>query len=250
MSSDYDKLNSGFTEVVDFVEPGIAVPEIKCTKNYRKRMEIAEASRAESSRDIWRTLLRNNLLALIIHLLLGGSLLMLMFWIPEETFLGNVFGIIALISFVASLLAIFVYPMLGAILLKPLSRGNFLSVLAPIAFLIAIALIDFLIVPLSPEEGILTGGFNHIALCSFCHALGPGMFLWKLNDWLLPLTGLIGPAGDIELNPLTMLIAALYPSLLLYLGIRIRIKRQKVVTSSLCRCADCQSAIQEHESEV
>ncbi|MCL2403635.1 MAG: hypothetical protein FWC86_05375 [Coriobacteriia bacterium] len=252
MSSDYDKLNSGFTEVVDFVEPepkdsrlaSTVVPV--CTK---EQIERARNKAVMNPHELRRVLWRNNALALTIHILLGGSLLMLLDRIPAGTVFASVLTVVIFTLFFVSMFAIAVYPILGFALLKPLPRRNFLSVAAPAVFLAIIALIDFAIAPLPPEAGILTGGFNHIAVCGFCHILGPGIPLWGLDALLAPLTRLIAPV-EYMMNPLTMLIAALYPSLLLYLGIRIRIKRQKVAANSLCRCADCQSAIQEHESEV
>jgi len=178
----------------------------------------------QPTQKMWVTLLRNNAIATALTLLFGGSLMMLLMFVlgeyPAESFIEHLLGAFAGVFLAISMGAPLVYPLLAAFLLKPLPRLNFLSVIAPAALLIVVAIVDFVSTPFIAAGATLSGGFNHIALCGFCHAFGPGIFLLQLADRLAPLGGVFAPLGYFGYVSLpVLLIAAFYPSLLFYIGI-------------------------------
>jgi len=193
------------------------------TASTTQEAHFAQDLQEQTTQKIWPILLRNNIVATVLTLLFGGALLtvqmMLMGDYPRESdvsLLEYIFTGFAMVFLAASIIAPIIYPILAFFLLKPLPRMNFLSVAAPVVLLAIVAFIDFFATPLE----LLSGGFNHIALCGFCHAFGPGAILEGFNESLAPLGGIFTPIGYSNYPSLpVLLIAAFYPSLLFYIGI-------------------------------
>jgi len=173
-----------------------------------------------TAKNTFKILLRNNLIVTAVSFILGGGFLSVGMIFPDD----SIFQAIAFPFLFLSMFAFVIYPAIAYIFVKTLPRWNFLSVAAPAVILIAIAVLDYFTALNSPT-GLgteLSGAVNHIALCAFCHFIGPGIPLMHFDSALMSNELLSpGPAGWGHALPVT-LIAAFYPSALFYLGVTAR----------------------------
>jgi len=198
--------------------------------NFRsvEAVDSADTTLSELPQKMGRILLRNNLIALAIHLIIGCSLALTLFF--EEDASGA-FSVIAqaIIGalFLLSIFAFIVYPLLAFFLLEPLPRRNYLSVAAPAVLILLSIIFDLIAGYINPHREFSLNIFNHISTCGFCHALGPGFFVDTLTQpgavfgWMFESVG-----GGYNSLPV-LLVVAFYPSLLLYIGLALRVGYKK-----------------------
>ena len=212
MTSRHDDMNTGFEDVVDFREPEMRNDWGTCSHN------TDEKTFAHESSSLLKRIFLNNLQALFVHLivlLLGiipALITALVFADSEGAFL-----VFLGLSFLGGL---FVYTFLAYRLLKPLPKLNFLSVAVLIVPLLMAGTMVLLLNVASVEAAALIESPAYI-------------FLMFFNAWYnivaIIMLSFIQSNGYISYEFMinTAFIVSPIPLACTYLGLRIKIWRQK-----------------------
>jgi len=194
-----DDMNTGFEEAEDFVEPKFSSDT---DSQVLDKANIAETLFGYEPDSFRNEFVSNALRSFAIHAVLCVSGILLLLIAGTLGMLANAIG------------AVVAYIFLGRKYLKPLLQGNLLSVSLVSILLITVFGAHHFLAVFNNSEILAILNFPAIAL---------------IHMALLPVGALLGMDELIyaESSSLIMLVAAFMPSLLMYVGLRLKMKNER-----------------------
>jgi len=174
----------------------------------------------ETSKSAWRTMLGNNLMSILLHTAISLAYLVIVLMLTSIPEMMGADAIVTAIIIIGFVLAAGGYVIFSSHYLRPVARGNILSVASLPIGLIAVPIAAGF---LSSNAIWFDGGFDHeMASNLVAFTNSPAAFtaggLYSL---------VASPIEPHSRTPFSLLIiAAFIPSLLMYVGMRLKLSRE------------------------